>query len=91
MLTAMIIGILGLVFIAVGWTLTLGDVPPLKLTIPYLLGSTLLTVYSALNWNTIFLVLNGASTILSAINLIRRVRTPKANSKNHGQGNELKH
>ncbi|WP_243677888.1 hypothetical protein [Vulcanisaeta distributa] len=80
----MIVGVLGLLFIAIGWVLALGDVPPLRLTIPYLIGSALLTAYSALNWNLIFLVLNGAATILSAINLIRRVRMGKVNVEDHG-------
>ena len=78
-----IVGILGLLFIAVGWVLALGDVPPLRLTIPYLIGSALLTVYSALNWNLVFLILNGAATILSAINLVRRIRMDKVNIKDH--------
>ncbi len=85
MLPSMIVGILGLVFIAVGWALALGDVPPLRLVIPYLMGSALLTVYSILNWNAIFLVLNGAATILSAINLVRRIQMNKVNTKDHEQ------
>ena len=83
MIITIMVGILGLLFIAVGWVLALGDVPPLRLTIPYLIGSALLTVYSALNWNLVFLVLNGAATVLSAINLIRRVRINKVNVKDH--------
>ena len=83
MMIAIIVGILGLLFIAVGWVLALGDVPPLRLTIPYLIGSALLTAYSALNWNLVFLILNGAATALSAINLIRRIRMDKINAKNH--------
>ncbi|WP_252900559.1 hypothetical protein [Vulcanisaeta sp. JCM 14467] len=43
MVATIIVGILGLLFIAVGWILALGDVPPLRLTIPYLVGSALLT------------------------------------------------
>ncbi|WP_243671038.1 hypothetical protein [Vulcanisaeta sp. JCM 16161] len=84
MMITIIVGVLGLLFIAVGWVLALGDVPPLRLTIPYLIGSALLTAYSALNWNLIFLILNGAATILSAINLVRRIRMNKVNTKDHG-------
>lgn len=47
--------------IVVGWVLALGDVPPLRLTIPYLLGSTLLIIYSVFNWDVVFIALNGLS------------------------------
>lgn len=83
MIPVTIIGILGLVSIAVGWVLALGDVPPLRLTIPYLLGSTLLTIYSVLNWDVVFIALNGAATLLSAMNLVRRVRKLKGGAKNN--------
>jgi len=84
-LSSTLIGVLGLISIAVGWILALGDVPPLRLTIPYLIGSALLTIYSVLGWNIIFMILNGAATILSAINLVRRIRKFNPSTKNHGQ------
>ncbi|BDR93258.1 hypothetical protein [Vulcanisaeta souniana] len=83
MIPVTIIGILGLISIVVGWVLALGDVPPLRLTIPYLLGSTLLTIYSVLNWDVVFIVLNGAATLLSTMNLVRRVRELKGSVKNN--------
>lgn len=66
-----IIGVLGLIFIALGWAISIKDIPPIKLTLPYLLGSVLLTVYSILEWNLVFIVLNAASALLSGINMIR--------------------
>ncbi|MCG2863503.1 MAG: hypothetical protein L7G98_02955 [Vulcanisaeta sp.] len=82
----LIIGIAGLVAIAVGWALALGDVPPLRLTIPYLIGSALLTIYSLMSWDFVFLILNGAATVLSALNLVRGIRKLKVRPKNHGKG-----
>lgn len=78
------VGILGLAFIALGWALSIRDIPPLKLTIPYLLGSALLTVYSVLDWNLVFIVLNAAATVLSGINMVRgitRLRRERRYSK----------
>lgn len=86
---SLIIGVAGLIAIAVGWVLALGDVPPLRLTIPYLIGSALLTIYSLINWNLVFLILNGAATALSAMNLVRRVRKLNTNAKDHGKGNKF--
>ena len=83
LIAATALGILGLVFIAVGWALAIGDVPPLRLTIPYLIGSALLTVYSIINWDLVFIALNAAATALSAVNLVRRIRMGKANAKDH--------
>jgi hypothetical protein len=78
------IGIMGLAAISIGWALALRDVPPLKLTVPYLIGSALLTIYSVLDWNSVFVILNGIATALSTMNLVRGVRKLKSNVKNHG-------
>ncbi|WP_069806385.1 hypothetical protein [Vulcanisaeta thermophila] len=73
MFPAYIVGVMGLVFIVVGWAMSIGDVPPLKLTLPYLVGSALLTVYSVLDWNIIFIILNGLATALSGVNMVRGI------------------
>lgn len=85
MFMAYVIGVLGLIFIALGWALSIKDVPPLKLTMPYLLGSALLTVYSILNWNIVFIVLNAAATVLSSINMARGIAKLRREVTGHGQ------
>jgi hypothetical protein len=37
----------------------------------------------------VFLILNGAATALSAMNLVRRVRKLNTNAKDHGKGNKF--
>jgi hypothetical protein len=37
----------------------------------------------------VFLILNGAATALSAMNLVRRVRELNTNAKDHGKSNQL--
>ena len=69
-----LIGITGMVLIVVGWIISIPDIPPLKLSVLYMLGSGFLVVYSYLVNDILFLVLNiGASTV-SGYNALRAIR-----------------
>lgn len=70
------IGLLGLLLIVIAWAASLtSPPPPLRLTVLYLLGSLLLTLYSILIGDPIFTVLNSMATVLALINVVRRVRS----------------
>ncbi|MEB3757069.1 MAG: hypothetical protein GSR79_09485 [Desulfurococcales archaeon] len=69
-----LIGITGMLLIVVGWIISIPDIPPLKLSVLYMLGSGLLVIYSYLVNDILFLVLNiGASTV-SGYNALRAIR-----------------
>ncbi len=69
-----LIGITGMLLIVVGWIISIPDIPPLKLSVLYMLGSGFLVVYSYLVNDILFLVLNiGASTV-SGYNALRATR-----------------
>lgn len=69
-----LIGITGMMLIVVGWIISIPDIPPLKLSVLYMLGSGFLVVYSYLVNDILFLVLNiGASTV-SGYNALRAIR-----------------
>jgi len=65
------IGYFGLAFIILGWIVSYKAIPDIKLSAFYAIGSLLLTIYSYLNNEQIFLILNGASFLLAIINIIR--------------------
>lgn len=67
------IGYLGLVFIVLGWIISYKSIPDIKLSTFYGIGSLLLTIYSYLNNEQVFLILNGASFALALINVIRHL------------------
>ena len=68
------IGVAGLLFIVVAWAISLTDVPPLRLSVLYFLGSLLLTVYAVMLKDTVFTVLNASATILALANIYRRLQ-----------------
>lgn len=72
-----IVGLLGLLLIASAWAVNIArksPPPPLDLTLLYLLGSVILTVYALILGDIIFTVLNAVSSMLSLINLLRALR-----------------
>ncbi len=68
------VGYLGLVFILIGWIVSYKIVPDIKLSIFYGIGSLLLTLYSYLNNEQIFFILNGTAFIVALINIIRYIK-----------------
>ncbi|MCE4606567.1 MAG: hypothetical protein F7B59_04450 [Desulfurococcales archaeon] len=72
-----LIGITGMLLIVLGWIISIPDIPPLKLSVLYMLGSIFLVVYSYLVNDILFLVLNiGASTV-SGYNALRALQACK--------------
>jgi len=69
-----LIGLTGMVFIVIGWIVSLPAIPPLRLSLLYGTGSFFLTLYSLLLGDPVFLFLNSAATILAFINAYRAVR-----------------
>jgi|GEM_PF-1748074 hypothetical protein len=65
------IGYLGLVFIVIGWIISYKTIPDIKLSTFYGIGSLLLMIYSYLNNEQIFFILNGIAFILALINILR--------------------
>ncbi len=66
------IGIAGLITILVAWAVSLrGAPPPRRLCLLYAVGSLLLTIYSVIVNDYIFIVLNSAATALAVANFIR--------------------
>ncbi|MET1102120.1 MAG: hypothetical protein ABWW69_06585 [Pyrodictiaceae archaeon] len=75
---ALLIGVAGMLFIAAGWGLAIKDIPPLKLSILYTIGSMLLTIYSIMINDPVFFALNLLATILALINIARALTLTKA-------------
>ncbi|MCE4614293.1 MAG: hypothetical protein F7B60_02000 [Desulfurococcales archaeon] len=69
-----LIGITGMMLIVVGWIISIPDIPPLKLSLLYMLGSCSLVVYSYLVNDIIFLVLNIGATAVSGYNALRAIQ-----------------
>jgi hypothetical protein len=66
-----LIGITGMLLIVIGWIISIPDIPPLKLSILYMLGSTLLIIYSYLVNDPLFFVLNIGAAGVSGYNALR--------------------
>ncbi len=69
-----LIGITGMLLIVIGWIISIPDIPPLKLSILYMLGSGLLVVYSYLVNDVLFFVLNIGASSISGYNALRAYR-----------------
>ncbi|ACB40574.1 hypothetical protein [Pyrobaculum neutrophilum] len=71
------VGLAGLLFIVAAWAVNImrrSPPPPLDLTVLYFLGSVALTVYAAASGDVVFTVLNGVSSVLSLVNIVRALR-----------------
>jgi len=69
------IGVLGMCFIVAGWALSLREVPPLRLSLLYGIGSALLAAYACCLGDPVFLALNCAAAALSLANAARALRS----------------
>ena len=69
-----LVGITGMCLIILGWIFSIEDIPPLKLSILYSIGSFLLATYAYLLNDVLFLSLNNMATIVSFVNVIRALK-----------------
>ena len=70
-----LLGLTGLILITVGWGISFDKIPSWRLSTFYGVGSTLLSIYSYLRGDPIFLTLNLVASILAFINLYRYTKT----------------
>ena len=77
MTLAYVVGVTGLSLIVIGWGLAFDVVPSWRLSAFYGVGSVLLSMYSYLRGDPIFLILNLAASILAFINLYRYIHKAK--------------
>lgn len=72
------IGIAGLALVAAAWAASLKNPPPLRLSILYSAGSALLTLYSLLSSDAVFILLNSLALAFSLASAALRIRREKA-------------
>ncbi|RLE60176.1 MAG: hypothetical protein DRJ35_03955 [Thermoprotei archaeon] len=65
------LGLMGMIFILLGWIISFKTIPDPKLSTLYGLGSFLLTIHAYLLGDMVFIVLNALATIISVVNIIR--------------------
>lgn len=65
------IGFAGMILIVVAWVVSIPQTPPLRLSLTYFFGSLLLTVYSVLQGDPVFTILNTLASIFSLYNAYR--------------------
>lgn len=70
-----VVGVAGLVFIILGWLVSIRSVPPVRLSGLYALGSFFLIVYSYLIDDPLFLVLNIGAFAVSFAQFYRGLRS----------------
>ena len=69
-----LLGVAGMTLIVAGWISSLDRAPPLRLSLLYSAGSVLLAAYAASIGDPVFLVLNLAAAVFSAVNAWRAVK-----------------
>ncbi|BEP17586.1 hypothetical protein PYJP_09380 [Pyrofollis japonicus] len=68
------LGVAGMIFIVIGWAVSITALPPLRLSVLYFMGSLLLTLYAIMIRDPIFTVLNAAAALLALANILRTLK-----------------